>query len=197
MVELPDFRSHSNFGPFSTQPLFDHLKSRLARISDPHCTWFLFLMGHLNSPRPSFEWKAKKHISFFLVLFTFLMQKMWKNLILTSVWSRQHPKVVSGFSLCHFRTMEYISDQQMFLAPSFPHPHFERPKYYFICSNAMFLCDSHSLNRSTWQNRITMLTKCTWSVPTLHKVIGFDNRNRELRIRKATQSNIVVQYLFF
>ena len=79
MVELPDFRSHSNFRPFATQTLFDHLKSRLARISDLHCTWFLFLMGHLNSPRPSFEWKAKKHISFSLVLFTFLMLKMWKK----------------------------------------------------------------------------------------------------------------------
>ena len=28
MVGLPYFRSHSKFGPFATQPLFDHSKSR-------------------------------------------------------------------------------------------------------------------------------------------------------------------------
>ena len=33
----PDFRSYSKFGPFAAQPLFDHLKSRLFRISDPRC----------------------------------------------------------------------------------------------------------------------------------------------------------------
>ena len=37
MVELPDFRSHSKSRPFGTQPLFDHSKSRLVWISDPHC----------------------------------------------------------------------------------------------------------------------------------------------------------------
>ena len=30
---LLDFRSHSKFGPLATQPLFDHSKSRLVRIS--------------------------------------------------------------------------------------------------------------------------------------------------------------------
>ena len=38
MFGLPNFKSHSKFGPFATQPLFDHLKSRLVRISDPHCS---------------------------------------------------------------------------------------------------------------------------------------------------------------
>ena len=37
MVGLPDFRSHSKSGPFATQPLFNHIKSRLVWISDPHC----------------------------------------------------------------------------------------------------------------------------------------------------------------
>ena len=32
-----DFRSHLKFRPFATQPLLDHLKSRLGCISDPHC----------------------------------------------------------------------------------------------------------------------------------------------------------------
>ena len=36
MVGFPDFRSHSKSRPFATQPLFDHLKSRLVSISDPH-----------------------------------------------------------------------------------------------------------------------------------------------------------------
>ena len=39
MVGLPDFRSHSKTTPFATQPLLDHLKSRLVRISDPHCNY--------------------------------------------------------------------------------------------------------------------------------------------------------------
>ena len=34
MVGLPDFRSHSKSGPFATQLIFDHKKSRLVRISD-------------------------------------------------------------------------------------------------------------------------------------------------------------------
>ena len=38
MVGLPDFRSHSKSRPFATQPLLNHLKSRLGRISDSHCT---------------------------------------------------------------------------------------------------------------------------------------------------------------
>ena len=38
MARLPDFRSHLKSGPFETQPLFDPLKSRLVRISDPHFT---------------------------------------------------------------------------------------------------------------------------------------------------------------
>ena len=37
IVWLPNFRSHSKSRPFATQPLCDHLKSRLVRISDPHC----------------------------------------------------------------------------------------------------------------------------------------------------------------
>ena len=37
MARLTDFRSHSKSGPFATQPLFDHLKSRLVLISDAHC----------------------------------------------------------------------------------------------------------------------------------------------------------------
>ena len=39
MVGLPDFRSHSKSGPFATQPLFDHSKSKLVRLSDPRCIW--------------------------------------------------------------------------------------------------------------------------------------------------------------
>ena len=37
MVGLPYFRSHSKSWPFETQPHFDHSKSRLVWISDPHC----------------------------------------------------------------------------------------------------------------------------------------------------------------
>ena len=37
MARLLDFRSHSKSGPFVTQSLFDHSKSRLVRILDPHC----------------------------------------------------------------------------------------------------------------------------------------------------------------
>ena len=36
-LQLLDFRSHLKSGPFATQPLFKHTKSRIARISDPHC----------------------------------------------------------------------------------------------------------------------------------------------------------------
>ena len=36
MVGLPDFSFHPKSGPFATQPLLDHSKSRLVRISDPH-----------------------------------------------------------------------------------------------------------------------------------------------------------------
>ena len=49
MVGLPDFRSHSKCGPFATQPLFNHSKFRLVRISDPHCSQF----NHLNCFRLS------------------------------------------------------------------------------------------------------------------------------------------------
>ena len=34
MVGLQDFRTYSKSGPFATQPVFDHLKSRLVPISD-------------------------------------------------------------------------------------------------------------------------------------------------------------------
>ena len=35
----PDFIHHLKSGPFATQPFFDHLKSRLVWILDPHCVW--------------------------------------------------------------------------------------------------------------------------------------------------------------
>ena len=38
IVGLPDFRSHLKSRPFATQPVLDHSKSRLGRISDPHCS---------------------------------------------------------------------------------------------------------------------------------------------------------------
>ena len=38
VVISPDFRSHSKFGPFATQPLLDHSKPKLVRISDPLCS---------------------------------------------------------------------------------------------------------------------------------------------------------------
>ena len=47
MVELLDFRSHSKSRPFATQPLFDHSKSRLVRISDPNCIWFVYIFCRL------------------------------------------------------------------------------------------------------------------------------------------------------
>ena len=31
----PDFKSHSKYRPFETQPILDHSKSRQVRISDP------------------------------------------------------------------------------------------------------------------------------------------------------------------
>ena len=40
MVGVADFRSHLP-RPFATQPLFDHLKTKLVRISDPHCNLIL------------------------------------------------------------------------------------------------------------------------------------------------------------
>ena len=43
------FHSHLKSRPFATQPLFNHSKSRLVQISDPHCsTYFMhisFLVG--------------------------------------------------------------------------------------------------------------------------------------------------------
>ena len=41
---LQDFRSHSKSGPFATQPIFNHSKSRLVQISDPHCILTIFRM---------------------------------------------------------------------------------------------------------------------------------------------------------
>ena len=38
MVGFTDFRSHSKSGPVATQTLFDHSKSRLVLIADPHST---------------------------------------------------------------------------------------------------------------------------------------------------------------
>ena len=43
MFGLRDFKPHSKSRPFSTQPLFDHSKSRLVRISDPYCTMVRFM----------------------------------------------------------------------------------------------------------------------------------------------------------
>ena len=37
MFGVPDFRSYSRSGPFGNKPLFDHWKSILVQISDPHC----------------------------------------------------------------------------------------------------------------------------------------------------------------
>ena len=37
MVQLPDFRSYLKTRPFAPKPLFNHSKSRLFWISDPHC----------------------------------------------------------------------------------------------------------------------------------------------------------------
>ena len=48
MVELSDFRSHSKSGPYANQPLFDHSKSRLIQISDPHCKPNWLLPSQLN-----------------------------------------------------------------------------------------------------------------------------------------------------
>ena len=36
MVRLPDFRSHHTSGSFVNQPLFDHSKSELLRITYPN-----------------------------------------------------------------------------------------------------------------------------------------------------------------
>ena len=41
MVGLPESRSNLKSRPFATLPLFDHSKSRLDWISDPHCIWIL------------------------------------------------------------------------------------------------------------------------------------------------------------
>ena len=53
MVGLSDFRSHSKSRPFATQPLFDHSKSRLVRISDLHCVK-IFLWSLLAEYLPKF-----------------------------------------------------------------------------------------------------------------------------------------------
>ena len=42
MVWLRDFRFHFISGPLATQPLFNHSKSRLVRISDCNCTQIVF-----------------------------------------------------------------------------------------------------------------------------------------------------------
>ena len=39
MVGLPHFRSHLKSRPFAAQPLIDHSKFRLVRISYPHCNY--------------------------------------------------------------------------------------------------------------------------------------------------------------
>ena len=39
------FKWHLNTRPFSIQPLFDHLNTRLVRYSDPHCIVFLFFIS--------------------------------------------------------------------------------------------------------------------------------------------------------
>ena len=56
MVGHPDFRSHSKpgpfarSGPFATQPLFNHLKTRLVRISGPHCLGINFYFARQSQP---------------------------------------------------------------------------------------------------------------------------------------------------
>ena len=45
MVGLLDFWSHLKSEPFANQPLFEHLKSRLVPISDPHCNWIMELFA--------------------------------------------------------------------------------------------------------------------------------------------------------
>ena len=42
IVGLLELGSHLRSRPFSTQPLFDHSKSRLVQILDPHFNWILF-----------------------------------------------------------------------------------------------------------------------------------------------------------
>ena len=92
MVGLPDFRFHSKYRPFVTQLLFDHSKSRLILISDPHCitnfssAFFvdLFLLNrryknnwHLNT--------AEKYARYSNLVNNFRSQKClcWKNIIET------------------------------------------------------------------------------------------------------------------
>ena len=67
MFGLPDFRSYSKSRPYSTQPLFDHSKSRLLRILDPHYTGLVWysnptkhnLFSILLRKNPRRMWKIK------------------------------------------------------------------------------------------------------------------------------------------
>ena len=49
MVGLLDFRIHLKSIPFTNLPLFDHLKSKLVRFSDPHCTRYLYFSAITTS----------------------------------------------------------------------------------------------------------------------------------------------------
>ena len=60
LVGFPNFISHSK--SFATQPLFDHSKSRLVRISDPRCNW-------TKNRNKAYQVSIVKH---FLVLFLHL-----------------------------------------------------------------------------------------------------------------------------
>ena len=60
----PDFRSNAKSGPFATQPLFDHSKSRQVRIPDPHCITNFFLIlcqNSLNGMLNYLNWKMQKN----------------------------------------------------------------------------------------------------------------------------------------
>ena len=56
------------------------------------------------------------------------------------------PWLGSGFSLCLFNTMEYITDQTKFLSPPLPHPiyHFYSLAYLFLQLRNFFDVTDHA-----------------------------------------------------
>ena len=76
MVGLPKFRSHLKSRPFANQPLFDHSKSRLALISDPHCSPVFRSSLHLPS---STEIKPQKDKIKFSPLYFIIHKFGFKN----------------------------------------------------------------------------------------------------------------------
>ena len=56
------------------------------------------------------------------------------------------PFTCSGFSLCHFCTMEYIGDLLPYPSPppNYPTTHILSAPHVLLCSNTMFLHASHS-----------------------------------------------------